>query len=265
MANKGVSKMIYIATHKKVKLPEIEDYVILQVGADGKEDYGYVCDNTGDSISDKNSYYCELTGLYWIWKNCHEKYKGLVHYRRFFGRSNISSDIRRIYTYNQMVGFLRDADVVLPYIEYFKENARDELTRECCTSEIFDHLEQIVEEKYPQYIRCFTEYFCNNRSTLFNMMFCESHLFDSYCEWLFDILFELEKRIDLSVPRDNQKRLYGYLSERLLNVWVMKNKLRVKNVPVIQTELSMKELLSLVRRRITNRIRFRFKMSLNAE
>lgn len=252
--------MIYIATHKKVELPELEDYVALQVGAEGKEDYGYVRDNTGDSISDKNPNYCELTGLYWIWKNSHEKYKGLVHYRRFFGQSNMSSDLRKIYTHRQLVGFLSDADIVLPYIEYFKQNARDEIMVKCCTTEIFEQLEQVMEEKYPQYMRTFTEYFENNRSTLFNMMFCKSTLFDSYCEWLFDILFELEKRVDLNVLNDYQKRLYGFLSERLLNVWVNKNNLRKKNVPVIQTEITKKEMLTLVRRRISNRIMFKFKM-----
>ena len=76
---------IIVATHKKYKMPEDEIYIPLQVGAEEKESLGYEKDNTGDNISSKNSYYCELTGLYWVWKNCSDDYKGIVHYRRFFG------------------------------------------------------------------------------------------------------------------------------------------------------------------------------------
>ena len=72
---------------------------------------------------------------------------------------------------------------------------------------------------------------------LFNMFVMKKELFDSYASWLFDILFELEKRIDISSYDNYQKRVYGFLSERLFNVWLRKNgNLRVKQVPVIFLE-----------------------------
>ena len=250
--------MIYIMTHKKFDDPQLEGYVPLQVGAQGKDSFGYLQDNSGDNISFKNPNYCELTGLYWVWRNTKDKYKGLVHYRRYFGKSNLSNKIRDVYTYNQMIDLLKEADIILPYIEHFKQNAKDEILINCCTPKIFADLKNVINIKYPQYISDFDRYFTDNKSSLFNMMFCKSETFDSYCEWLFDILFELEKSVDMSVLNDYQKRLYGFLAERLLNVWVIHNGLRVKNVSVINTELSIGQRLTFIRRRITNQIFYSF-------
>ena len=76
---------IVIATHKKYDFPKGESYLPLQVGANNNaNDLGFEKDNTGDNISEKNPYFCELTGLYWAWKNLKSDYIGLVHYRRHF-------------------------------------------------------------------------------------------------------------------------------------------------------------------------------------
>lgn len=248
--------MIYIATHKKFNVPNLNGYCALQVGAEGKEKYGYLRDNIGNHISGKNANYCELTGLYWIWKNTDDSYKGLVHYRRYFGRNNLSNKISDIYSYEYLLNCLKSVDIVLPYVEYFKQNAKEEILLHCCTEEIFDKLRQIIETKYPDYIETYDRYFNENKASLFNMLFCKREIFDAYCEWLFSILFVLEKQVDLAKLNTYQQRLYGFLSERLLNVWVIKNKLVVKHLPVIHMELPVFDRIRLVRRRFTNRFRF---------
>ena len=82
---------IVVATHKKYEMPKDGMYLPLHVGAEGKKDsngnaldLGYQKDNTGENISKKNASYCELTGLYWAWKNLKDDYIGLEHYRRHF-------------------------------------------------------------------------------------------------------------------------------------------------------------------------------------
>ncbi len=248
--------MIYIATHKKFNVPNLNGYCALQVGAEGKEKYGYLRDNIGNHISGKNANYCELTGLYWIWKNTDDSYKGLVHYRRYFGGNNLSNKISDICSYEYLLNCLKSVDIVLPYVEYFKQNAKEEILLHCCTEEIFDKLRQIIETKYPDYIETYDRYFNENKASLFNMLFCKREIFDAYCEWLFSILFVLEKQVDLAKLNTYQQRLYGFLSERLLNVWVIKNKLVVKHLPVIHMELPVFDRIRLVRRRFTNRFRF---------
>lgn len=151
------------------------------------------------------------------------------------------------------------ADIIVPYIEVLKQNAKDELLIDCCTLQIFNELERIIKNKYPHYTIAFDEYFSQNKTVLFNMMFCKSELFDEYCSWLFDILFDLEQHINIENLNDYQKRLYGFLSERLLNIWIRYNKLNVKNLPVINTEIDSFQKFNLLRRRFTNGIIYTLK------
>ena len=74
---------VIVATHKQYRMPSDNCYMPLHVGKQGKVDLGYLGDDSGDSISEKNGHYCELTGLYWAWKNLKSDYIGLVHYRRY--------------------------------------------------------------------------------------------------------------------------------------------------------------------------------------
>ena len=64
------------------------------------------------------------------------------------------------------------------------------------------------------------------------MMICKKKKFDEYCHWLFDILFEVEKRTDITNYTVAEARIYGYLSEILLNVWVDYKRLKVKHCDV---------------------------------
>ena len=80
--------VMLVATHKKYSFPSDDVYMPLHVGKEGKEDLGYEGDNTGENISNKNTMYCELTGMYWAYKNISCNYIGLVHYRRYFLNEN---------------------------------------------------------------------------------------------------------------------------------------------------------------------------------
>lgn len=252
---------VYIATHKKFKLPELDaEYIPLQVGAACKEYIGYLTDDSGENISGKNSNYCELTGLYWIWKNDKEsKIKGLVHYRRYFTKYRISSSDKGFLCKKDIEEILTDHDIILSSKEYFKETAWEEYYMVCGLEKDLRRVEKIIEDKYPDYLDAFYEYFKGNTSHLFNMMICRRELFDEYCEWLFGILFELEQQVRLEEYNDYQKRIFGFMSERLLNVWVKHKKLQVYEARTVNTELSMVEKLRIFIRRFKNMIVFSLK------
>ena len=158
-------------------------------------------------------------------------------------------DIERIRRYT-----LRMIDYAVEYVFYTRP---EELLRECCTKEIFDILERIIKSNYPEFSNAFDKYFCQNKSVLFNMMFCRAKIFDEYCEWLFGILFELEKNIDISNLNDYQKRLFGFLSETLLNIWILQKGYTYKNINIINTEMPINEQIRLLRRRISNELYYR--------
>ena len=69
-----------------------------------------------------------------------------------------------------------------------------------------------------------------------NMMVCSRRVLDAYCTWLFAILEEVERNTDLTGYTVQEARIYGYLSERLLGVWLAKQNLRVKELRILNTE-----------------------------
>ena len=90
---------ILVASHKTYRMPSDDIYLPLHVGAEGKVDsegnpldLGWTKDHTGENISELNPGCCELTGLYWGWKNLKADYIGLVHYRRHFSVKRVSRD-----------------------------------------------------------------------------------------------------------------------------------------------------------------------------
>lgn len=202
-------------THKKI--PEIpnEAYIPLHVGREGKTDLGYLSDNSGENISEKNANYCELTGMYWLWKNVQCDIIGICHYRRFF----IKNDKLLDKSYIEQT--IRQKPIIVPnsccvqnqtvYEQYCKihHSAKDlEICRE------------IITEKYPEYLPAFDYYMDCILLSVGNMWITKKDIYDRYCSWLFDILFEAEKKIDLKNYDEYQKRVMGFLSERLFRVWL---------------------------------------------
>ena len=248
--------MIYIITHKVQNVPQIEGYVPLLVGAFDKADVPFLRDDCMDNISEKNKDYCELTGLYWVWKNRDDAYKGLVHYRRFFGKSRLSNRNKDIFSVETLDKYLKDYDIILTYSEHVKCSVKQQLVSYNCIEEVFMVMREAVQSLYPEYIQCFDTFFRQNKFSICNMMYCKKEIFDSYCKWLFDILTETEALI-CKRKIEYQSRLYGFLSERLLNVWVIQNELRCKRLPIINTEMEFSERVKCVLRTYKAEIEFR--------
>lgn len=228
---------VLVATHKKYWMPEDACYLPLHVGREGKNDLGYVGDNTGDNISNKNANYCELTGLYWAWKNLNCEYIGLCHYRRYFAKKEKVRDKKeRIMGAHDYESLLEKYDVILPTKRnYYIETVRSQYEHAHVKSDL-DTVKQVIDELYPDYSNAFEVVMNRRRLHILNMFVMKKSLFDEYCKWLFTILFEVEKRVDISSYSVYEARIFGFLSERLFNVWLEKQQLNCKEVPVVFLE-----------------------------
>lgn len=228
---------IIIATHKKYEMPKDNMYISIHVGKEGKEDLGYIGDNTKDNISLKNPYYCELTGLYWAWKNLDADYIGLAHYRRHFAIKKKNKDkFNNILSYDEANELLDSVDIILPKKrKYYIENLYDHY-KHTMYVEPLDETRKIIEEKYKDYLPYFERLHKRTSAHMFNMFIMKKDILNGYCEWLFDILGELEKRVDNSKYDSFHARFYGRVSELLLDVYLEKNNLKYKEIPFIYME-----------------------------
>lgn len=233
---------VIVAAHKKYQMPKDTMYIPVQVGAEGKniiEEYKQ--DSEGENISNKNPYYCELTGLYWAWKNLEADYIGLVHYRRYFTKNvkkpkNEKEKFKNVLSKKEADKILDKVDVILPRKRrYYIENMYDHY-KHTLYIEPLDKTREIIEEKYPEYLEEFEKLHQRTSAHMFNMLIMKKEILNDYCNWLFDILFELEKRVDSSQYDTFHSRFYGRVSELLLDVWINKNGIKYEEVKVIDMQ-----------------------------
>lgn len=235
---------IIVATHKKYKMPSDSIYIPLHVGREGKADIGYIGDNTGENISSTNARLCELTGTYWAWKNIKADYIGLVHYRRFFTTANI---VTRIFTKDRfkLVARKRDfeqllekCDVIVPNRrKYYIETMESHFLHLPYTFESdYRIFEEIIKDIAPSYCDSFRKVMDGTSAHMFNMFVMKKELFDKYCEWLFPIIFEADRRICTEGYDRMQARAVAYYGEFMLDVWMNANSIEYKECNVMFME-----------------------------
>lgn len=219
---------VIVASHKLYEMPIDEMYLPVQVGSYGKKSIGYQRDDEGDNISSLNVYYCELTGLYWAWKNLNEDYIGLVHYRRLFSKN------KHVLTLSDIEPFCGQIKVFVPrkrryYIETLKTHY--------VHTHYFEHLEiteNIIRKMYPAYLHAYHEATNRTWGYMFNMMIMDKRLLNEYCIWLFDILKNVFEQVDTSNYQPFEKRYIGRISEILFNVWLI---YKVENSDINKNEV----------------------------
>ncbi len=207
-------------------------------------------DDTGDHISHLNNYYSELTAAYWIVKNAEKNTNawGLCHYRRYliplvtkyffkqksryyFKTSQAVLDgllTDKLYTY--LSELLITADVIVQKPASAKKEGRKVYTIK--EGYFADHRSsdweitmQVVVEKYPEYAKSI-QGFGNGKYMCFNnVMITTWPVWEVYLSWLFDIFFEVQQRIDLPGKGYNE-RVFGFLGERLHNLFIYHNRLK---------------------------------------
>lgn len=248
---------IFICTHKDCNtIVNHPAYKLLYMG--GHDDIALLnnrhelfFDHTGDSISHLNKFYCELTGIYWVWKNYDVKdYVGFCHYRRYFQFLNDIPDISK-----------EDCDIILLRPLFIDKTLYEHYDMYHNIKDL-DLVIDIMKEMYG-----IPDDICNTLSNtnLFyarNMFIMSKEMFNEYCEFMFNILFEFQKRCNIYTMNDvykiiendpvyikpayhgkdfnwhlqHQARMGGFLAERFMNIYSVWKNLKIKTYNCIQTE-----------------------------
>ena len=196
----------------------------LQVGAaltDKRLGAGILTDDAGENISAKNRQYCETTGMYWVWKNSHAKVVGTCHYRRY-----LLNEQGKLFTEAQILSLLRQYDVIttkelqlnFSYYEGFASHHK---------ILYLDETARVIQEIYPDYAADFQQLVQQKHTYFGNMLIAKKEVYDAYMEWLFSILFEMERRVKVEEEDSYHRRIFGFISEFLQYVWIRHNRLRV--------------------------------------
>ena len=228
---------IFMVYHRPSPFIGVEPFVPIQVGSAPDIPDVVSRDDSLDNIAAKNPNFCELTAQYWIWKNVKAEYVGLMHYRRLISLTkcdewtfkDFSEETRAKFGWNaeRIDELLRDYDILLPpdctvfppgesghvmtpYEFHCYEHRKCDI----------DAAIAAIHELTPQYDGYARKALCEDTHECFgNICVMHKDFFDAYSEWLFKILFEVERRIKL--PKNSEEaRLFGFLSERLVMVWL---------------------------------------------
>ncbi len=206
---------IYCLSHKDFTPPQNNIYIPLSVFHD-----------RGDNIAEKNCYYSELTGCYWAWKNSNADIIGICHYRRY-----LLNEKGSLLNSSEIESVLNQYDLITPKVltlnfsyEYgFSKNHKPYYLYE---------LRKLLEEKYPKELMIYDTLVKDVHTLFGNMLICRAGLFKDYHSWLFDILFNLEDRIVIDEDDSYHRRIFGFISEFLLYVYIVMNNLKTKQVMV---------------------------------
>lgn len=241
---------IYVCCHNECTLPENELLIPIQAG---RKAAGFALnmpgDDQGENISRRNGNYCELTVLYWAWRNTKDNCLGLCHYRRFFNLANQETEldsfenfsVRSGHTTEKLNRLMSEYDLILPQAKI--KNGGSSLYQLYGAAHQIEDLDlalAIIRDVYPQMISAAeTAIFNQPRAYYKNMMIAHRPFVDDYCRWLFDVLRRLDCLIypQLAARSAYQQRVYGFLAERLFNIFLedyrRRHSLRIKEVPLL--------------------------------
>ena len=243
---------VYVVTHKDAQLDTLpEGYKFIHAGhALAKKDFGYAGDDTGENISRLNPFLDEVTALYWIWKNTSHTHTGFCHYRRFLTCDNQENfDVTKILSVEEILSILKDNDIIVANECMTFRSQRDIVILSTGQPDLVRIAEKIIRkhllEKQPDYLNSYDDVM--NGFMIFpgSIHITRRNIFNAYCKWLFSFVLDAveEMRYKIKIGNKNLEemghdysRVAGYFAERMLTIWLMKNHLRIKTLPMMYRE-----------------------------
>ncbi|MBQ9947547.1 MAG: DUF4422 domain-containing protein [Oscillospiraceae bacterium] len=258
---------LLVCCHREDMVPELPLLVPVQVGAAlaDRRFPRFRYDDDGENISHKNRSYCELTAIYWAWKNISADHYGLFHYRRYLYPSVNSRrpyiiesapapDVLERLNYAEFENTIKEYDMVVPIGENMHISVYDHYARaKHHRIRDLDIIKQIIAEKHPEMTDAMNTYLSGTISYFGNMFIMRRAVFHEYCEWLFSVLEEYDAIADVSDYDAQESRVDGYLAERLLGIYYTfrRSHLKTTELPRVlfvpdKTERNRKKLLNIL-------------------
>lgn len=257
---------LFVCCHQPAQVPKHPLLVPIQVGAALADSHfsGYLHDDTGDNISVKNRSYCELTAQYWAWKNVEADYYGFFHYRRFLYpdikvklpyrvEREASLSLLDKLGYAEFEQLIRQYDIIVPKGENMYVSVREHYAKAPYHHQKdLELAEQIIHERHSEMAPALEAYLSGTVCYFGNIYIMRRGIFHDYCAWLFSILEEFDQRADVSQYSAQERRVDGYLAERLLGVYVTFWRNELKTLELTRVHFYGKS--EYIRRRLLNGI-----------
>ncbi len=224
---------------------------IIPIGVGGYQEPGMISDSTGNNIAALNPHYCELTALYWAWKNDQSPYVGFYHYRRYmnflvdqswqggFGFAMPATQTTINYLGHerqeeQAMRMLQACDVIIPRLNAQDLSVESQYLK-YHPAEPWEHFKLLLADRFPSGQRYVNLFLLSNLATTCNMFVMPRSIFEHYCSDLFAVIDPIWSQWG---PRwgGYLDRYPGFLAERFLGFWLHMRALRVMEVPMLLLE-----------------------------
>lgn len=217
-------------------------------------------DNTGENISARRNSFCELTVQYWAWKNVKADYYGICHYRRYF---SFADEAHREDNYTNVLASFIDGKsrerYCLDDIEQirkvvsgndilattafdvskvgYKNIENQYVQQEYLEAGDMEILRSAMNKLHPEYVATLENTLHSKQFYPCNMFIMKREVFEEYCAWLFSVLFEVERHLDMSEANSDRLRAIGHIGERLLTVFINHKKQQNAKIRILQRVL----------------------------
>ena len=176
----------------------------------------------GDNIDFLNPWYCELTGLYYLWKHCDDEIVGLEHYRTYFWKDGHPINEE------QIKEELKNGDVIcsgwkMPNPFHGGKTVREEFLK--VMREDYKPFLEKLEQTNKEFYSYFNQYLDSDEFICCNMMITKKENLNEYMDFLFDVILNFN---EISKPTRFNYRREGWISEFMFGAWLnYKNKNKV--------------------------------------
>ena len=227
---------VVIAVPEACWLPKDPLYVPVQTGAARRPNLGVIPDNTGENISVKYPGYGELTALYWAWRNREDDYLGLVQHNCHFTLRRFWAERKNVLTLDQARMLAGGEEVIVPRRRKYRIETNAAQYGRTHDARDLARAREAISERCPDYLPAFDRVMRRRSGHCFNMFIMRRDALNRYCAWLFDVLGALEERTPEARFSDDDPHVFGYVAERLLDVWLETNQVKYREIPYVTLE-----------------------------